>query len=392
MEFSLADEQQQLQDALRRYLDKTYTFDARRQQLKSGETFSRAHWQAFAEFGLLGLGIPEECGGTGRDNNVSGSGAAAEDTMVVMSSFGRALVVEPYLATVVFCGSVLSDNYTQPRRQPQSAKHLSAIVEGKAIMALAAHERQGRYQFSYVATTAKRDGDSYVLNGQKSSVISGDIADTFIVSARTQGATSDEDGISLFLVDKNASGLTVRGYPTNDGLSAAEITLTNVRVAADQLVGEEHAAYPVIERAIGFGVAALCAEAVGAMEALGEQTLDYLKNRKQFGVAIGTFQALQHRMVDMFIATEQARSITILAALKANSADRYERQRALSAAKSLVGQSARYVAQQAVQLHGGMGVTDELAISHYFKRLTAIDMTLGDSHYHRAQLGDLLAA
>jgi alkylation response protein AidB-like acyl-CoA dehydrogenase len=388
MEFSLADEQQQLQDALRRYLDKTYTFDARRQQLKSGETFSRAHWQAFAEFGLLGLGIPEECGGTGRENNVSGSGAAAEDTMVVMSSFGRALVVEPYLATVVLCGSVLGDNHTQS----QSASHLSAIVEGNTIMALAAHERQGRYQFSHVATTAKRDGDGYVLNGQKSSVISGDIADTFIVSARTHGATNDEEGISLFLVDKNAAGLTVRGYPTNDGLSAAEVTLANVRVAADQLVGHENAAYPSIERAIGFGVAALCAEAVGAMEALGEQTLDYLKNRKQFGVPIGTFQALQHRMVDMFIATEQARSITILAALKAASEDKFERQRALSAAKSLVGQSARYVAQQAVQLHGGMGVTDELAISHYFKRLTAIDMTFGDSHYHRAQLGDLLAA
>jgi alkylation response protein AidB-like acyl-CoA dehydrogenase len=392
MEFALTEEQQQLQDALRRYLDKTYTFDARRTQLKSDTKISATHWAAFAEFGLLGLSLPEECGGTGSATNVGGTGVSAEDTMIVMSSFGRALVVEPYLATVVLCGRLLGEYQANAR----CANLLSGIAEGKTKMALAVHERAGRYQLSYVGTSAKRDADgSYVLNGAKAVVVHGDVADTFVVSARTRGtsgAIGDEGGISLFLIDRNTTGLVVRGYPTNDGLSAADITLDNVRLDADALVGDEHAAYPQIERVIGFGIAALCAEAVGAMEALGEQTLEYLKNRKQFGVAIGTFQALQHRMVDMFIATEQARSITMLATLKADAADINERRRVIAAAKSLVGQSARYVGQQAVQLHGGMGVTDELAISHYFKRLTAIDMLFGDAHYQRGQLGDLMAA
>ncbi len=385
MEFSLNIEQQQLNDSLRRYLEKNYSFDARRQQLKTGGTFSATHWRAFAEFGLLGIGIPESAGGMGITTNLGGSGCAAEDTMIVMTCFGRALVVEPYLSTVVLCGNVLRDH-------AGGAEMLSAIVAGDKTMALAVHERAGRYQSSHVATTARRDGDGYVLNGAKAVVLHGDAADTLIVSARTSGAVGDENGISLFVVDKVSAGLGVRGYATNDGMRAAEITLNDVHVASTALIGTEGAAYASIERALGFGLAALCAEAVGAMEALGEQTLEYLKSRKQFGVAIGTFQALQHRMVDMFIATEQARSITMLAALKVDSSDLNERRRVLAAAKSLVGQSARLVGQQAVQLHGGMGVTDELPISHYFKRLTAIDMTFGDAHYHRGQLGELLAA
>ncbi len=390
MEFSLTEEQQQLQDSLRRYLDKSYTFDARRQQLKANKKFSTAnpHWQTFAEFGLLGIGLPESCGGTGSRANIGGSGVAAEDTMIVMSSLGRALAVEPYLATVVLCGSVLGAH----EAEPACAALLAEIVTGHKSMALAVHERAGRYQPSHVETVVRRDGDAFVLNGSKAFTLHGDVADTLIVSARTHSAIGDEDGISLFLIDKNTPGLTVRGYATHDGLSVADITLTNVRIPSNALIGAEHQAYATIESAIGLGIVALCAEALGAMEALGEQTLEYLKNRKQFGVAIGTFQVLQHRMVDIFIATEQARSITILAALKATAPDMNERRRVLAAAKSLVGQSARYVGQQAVQLHGGMGVVDELAVSHYFKRLTAIDMMLGDTHYHRAVLGDLLAA
>ncbi len=385
MEFSLNPEQQQLNDSLRRYLDKNYTFDARRRQLQTADGFSTTHWQAFAEFGLLGIGMPEAAGGMGTATNLGGSGCAAEDTMIVMTCFGRSLVVEPYLSTVVLCGNVLRDHVG-------GTEMLAAIVAGDKTMALAVYERAGRYQGSHVATTARRDGDGYVLNGAKAVVLHGDAADTLIVSARTGGAVGDKNGISLFVVERDSAGLGVRGYPTNDGMRAAEITLKDVRVSGGALIGTEGGAYPIIEQALGCGIAALCAEAVGAMEALGEQTLEYLKSRKQFGVAIGTFQALQHRMVDMFIATEQARSITMLAALKVDSDDLNERRRVLAAAKSLVGQSARLVGQQAVQLHGGMGVTDELPISHYFKRLTAIDMTFGDAHYHRGQLGALLAA
>ena len=382
MEFSLTEEQQQLKESLRRYLGKTYTFDTRRQQLKSGQKFSAAHWNTFAEFGLLGIGVAEEFGGLGTAGNT------AEDIMVVMECFGRSLVVEPYLSSVVVCGGILRDRGSAA----QSERLLTELVAGSRTMALAANERRGRYQLSHVATAAMRDGDNFVLNGNKSVVLHGDVANTLIVSARTSGMTGDESGISLFVVDKGTAGLSVRGYPTFDGLRAAEIELRNVRVSMDALIGPADTAFETIERAVGYGIAGLCAEAVGAMDALGEQTLDYLKTRKQFGVAIGTFQVLQHRMVDMFIATEQARSITLLAALKASSSDTGERRRVLSAAKALVGQSARLVGQQAVQLHGGMGVTDELPVSHYFKRLTAIDLTFGDVGYHRGRLGDMLAA
>lgn len=381
MDFSLTEEQQGLKDSLRRYLDKTYHFDARRQQLKSAVRFSATHWAAFAEFGLLGIGIPEEFGGMGS------MGRGAEGIWVVSESFGRALVLEPYLATVVLCGSVLREAGSQAQRETL----LGEVVAGSKVMALAVHERAGRYQLSHVATSARRDGNSFVLNGGKFAVLHGDAADTLIISARTSGEVGDEDGISLFLVGKNAAGLTIRGYVTHDGLRSAEIALKDVRVPVDALVGTEGAAYRPIECAIDHGIVALCAEAVGAMEALCEQTLEYLKARKQFGVPIGSFQALQHRMVDMFTKTEQARSITMLAAIKVDADDADERRRVLAAAKSLVGQSARSIGQEAVQLHGGMGVTDELPISHYFKRLTAIDLTFGDAGYHRSALGDLLA-
>ena len=382
MEFSLSEEQQQLKDSLRRYLDKTYTFESRRQQLKVGAPARDNHWQAFAEFGLLGIGMPEQFGGLGATDN------STEDTMVVMECVGRSLVVEPYLSTVVLCGGLLRDHGSAEQRK----QHLPEMVAGNKTMALAVHERAGRYQFRHVAATARRDGDAYVLNGGKSVTLHGATADTLIVSARSRGATGDEDGISLFLVGNNAAGLSTRNYPTFDGHQAAQIELNNVRVSIDALVGSENNGFPAIELAIGHGIAALCAEAVGAMDALIEQTLEYLKTRKQFGVAIGTFQALQHRMVDMFIAAEQARSMTLLVTLNVNAQNIHERRRVIAAAKSLVGQSARLVGQQAVQLHGGMGVTDELPISHYFKRLTAIDLTFGDAHYHRGRLGEMLAA
>ena len=379
MEFTLTEEQQQLKDSLRRYLDKNYTFEARRQRLKAGARDNK-HWSAFAEFGLLGIGVDEQFGGLGLADSSS------EDIMVVMECFGRAMVIEPYLTSAVMCSGILRDHGSSE----QCARLLPAMVAGTKTMTLAAHERAGRYQFGHVATTARRVGERYVLNGAKSVTLHGDTADTFIVSARTSGKVGDEAGISLFLVDKSAEGLAIRHYPTFDGQSAAQLEFRDLSVPAQALLGNEGNAHAGIERALAKGVAALCAEAVGAMDALIEQTREYVKNRKQFGVAIGSFQALQHRMVDMFIATEQARSITLLATLKLNAPDAIERRRVTAAAKSLVGQSARFVGQQAVQLHGGMGVTDELPISHYFKRLTAIDLTFGDAHYHRARLGELI--
>jgi alkylation response protein AidB-like acyl-CoA dehydrogenase len=266
---------------------------------------------------------------------------------------------------------------------------LAAIVGGGARAAFAVHERAGRYDSAHVATTATTKDGKYFLNGSKAVVLHGDVAEHFVVAARTRGTTSDRDGISLFVVPADAHGLSVRGYPMHDGFRAADIAFNNVAVPLDTQIGPLHGGHPIIEGALAHGIAALCAEAVGIMDALVAQTVDYLKTRKQFGVAIGSFQVLQHRAVDMFIATEQARSMMILAALKVGGADDHERQRVIAASKSLVGQSARFVGQQAVQLHGGMGVTDELAVSHYFKRLTAIDICFGDLHHHRARLGGL---
>ena len=382
MDFSLTDEQQQLKDSLCRYLDKNYSFEARRQQLKTTDKYCATHWRAFADMGLLGIGVPEEFGGMGAMGN------GAECLSVIMECFGRALVVEPYLATVVLCASVLREAASQTQKE----SILAEIVAGNTVLALAVQERSARYRLSHVTTSAQRDGDGYLLSGAKMAVLHGDAADTLIVSARSSGQPGDQDGISLFLVDKNAAGLTIRGYRTHDGMRAAEVTFKDVRVAQSALVGPVGAGYAALARSIEYARVALCAEAVGAMTALSEQTLEYLKTRKQFGVAIGSFQVLKHRMVDVFNTSEQARSITMLAAIKADAADAGERRRSIAAAKSLVGQAARSIGQEAVQMHGGMGVTDELACGHYFKRLTAIDLTLGDADYCRAELGDLLAA
>ena len=382
MDFSLSDEQQQLKDSLKRYLDKTYTFEERRRQLASGEKYSRKHWAAFAEFGLLGIGMPEACGGLGANTN------AAEDIMVVMECFGRSMVVEPYVSTVVLCGGLIRDTGSESQQQAL----LPDLIAGTTSFALAAHERAARYRLRHVKTKAIQEGESYFLSGEKSVCLHGDSADRLLVSARTKGATDDESGIALFVVDANAPGVSMRGYPTFDGLRAADIAFDNVRIAASARLGDANNALPALERAIDHGVAALCAEAVGAMDVSIEQTLEYIKNRKQFGAPIGSFQVLQHRMTDMYIAVEQARSMSMLCAIKAGSESATERRKAISAAKSIVGQSARYVGQQAVQLHGGMGVTDALPISHYFKRLTAIDMTFGDASYHRGLFSDLIAA
>jgi len=379
MDFNLSEDQVAIQDSLRRFLAKDYGFEQRRVIAKSAEGYSPAAWATYAELGLLALPFSEENGGLG---------GGAVDTMIILETLGANLALEPYIPTVVLGGSLLADIGSPAQRD----KLLAGVTDGSVLLALAHQEPGARYNTRHVATTAKADGGGYVLNGHKAVVLGAAAANKLLVSARTSGANTDADGISLFVVDAGTAGLTLRSYPNQDDQRAAEVLLANVKVGADALVGTVGQALPAIERALDRANAALCGEAVGIMTALNAATLDYLKQRKQFGVPIGKFQALQHRMADMAIATEQARSMAILAAINADSTDAAERSRTVSAAKAYIGQSARTVGQGAVQLHGGMGVTDELIVAHYFKRLTTITATFGDVDHHMARFSDSLLA
>ena len=373
MNFNYTEEQLALQDTLRRFIAKDYAFEHRRAMAKSADGFDRTAWKTFADFGILALPFPEDFGGLN---------GTAVDTMLVMEMLGRGLALEPYVSTVVICGGLIRDAGSAAQKEAL----LPAIAGGELMLALAHHESGTRYELGHVATTATANDKGWKLDGLKAVVLGAPSADKLIVSAR------NGSGISLFLVDTKAAGVTLRAYPTQDGARAADIKLTNVAVGADALIGTAGNALPVIERALDYANAALCAEAVGIMSALNEVTLEYLKTRKQFGVPIGNFQALQHRMADMVIATEQARSMATLAAVRADSSDAAERSRAVAAAKAYVSQSARLVGQQAVQLHGGMGVVDELNVSHYFKRLTMIGLTFGDVDFHLGRFSDTLLA
>ena len=376
MDFNYTDEQNALRDTLTRFIAKDYPFEARRALAKSADGFSRAHWKQFAELGLLALPFPEDFGG------LSVTGGNAVDTLLVMEAFGRGLVLEPYLSTVIVAGGLVRDAGSAAQKEAL----LPAVAGGERMLALAHYERGARYEVSRVDTAARADGSGWKITGAKGVVLGGGASDKLLVSANTG------KGVSLFLVDSKATGVSVRNYMTQDGGRAAEITLDNVAVGKDALVGAQNGALPIVERALDYGIAALCAEAVGIMAALDEATLEYLKTRKQFGQAIGRFQALQHRMVDMVIATEQSRSMAMMAAVKADSADAAERRRAVSAAKAYIGQQARFVGQQAVQLHGGMGVVDELNVSHWFKRLTMIELTFGNTDHHLGLFSDTLLA
>jgi len=371
MDFAFTEEQTLLQDSLKRFVQKEYTFEKRLAIQKSPEGYSRAVWAQLAEMGVLGLPFSEEYGGFG--------GGAAE-TLIAMQAMGSGLLVEPYLATVVLGGGLV-----QALGDPVQKRMLSRVAEGKLLLAFAHGEPRARYALAQVETRAARDGKGWKLSGRKAVVLHGAQADRLIVSARTGGAANDETGISLFIVDRGAAGMSVRDCRTIDGLRAAEVVLNDVRVGAQALIGAEGGAFPAIDRVSDAGAAALCAEAVGVMETLNAQTLEYLKTRQQFGQPIGRFQVLQHRAVDMFIHCEQSRSIALLAAMKSASSDAGERRRAVSAAKALIGRSGRFIGQAAIQLHGGMGVTDEVAASHYAKRLTMIDFWLGDTEHHLAR-------
>jgi pimeloyl-CoA dehydrogenase small subunit len=302
--------------------------------------------------------------------------------MIVMEAFGRGLVLEPYFPTVVLGGGLLRHGGSVA----QKSEYIPKIASGDLRLSFAHGERQARYDLANVETRAKKSGAGYVLEGEKSLALNGDSADVLIVSARVSGKQRDRSGIGLFLVDANAKGVSRRGYPTQDGLRAAEISLSGVEVPADRVISED--ALPIIERVVDEAIAALAAEAVGAMAEMHRQTVEYLKTRKQFGVAIGAFQALQHRAVDMFVALEQARSMAMFATMISVDDDADARSRAISGAKVQIGRSAKIVGQGAIQLHGGVGMTMELKVGHYFKRATMIDVMFGDADHHLAKLAE----
>ncbi len=368
MDIKFTEEQELLQSSIQRLLRDKYGFDARRKIVATDEGWSRKHWNAFAELGLCAAPFKESSGGLG-------GGPLA--TMIVMREFGRNLVVEPFLETVVLAGGLIEDTGSQAQRDA----YLPPIMAGESIWALAWAEGRSRYDFSSVTTTARRQGEDYVLSGTKAAVIAAPWADGLIISARTSGGPRDRSGVSLFVVDRQSANLHLQTFKTIDGRRAAEMTLMNVQIPASQLLGREGEGVAALEACRDRAVAALCAEAVGAMSELNSATLEYSKTRKQFGVALGTFQVLQHRMVDMFIALEEAISLTQHLNLSLAAGEPHGSKLA-SGAKSKVGYAARFVAEQAIQLHGGMGMSDELNVGHYFKRIAAINLQFGDPTYH----------
>jgi pimeloyl-CoA dehydrogenase small subunit len=373
MDFDFTAEQRMLKDSVDRLVAERYDFEQRTRYLASADGWSREMWHLYAEMGLLGLPFAEADGGVG---------GGPVDTMIVMEAIGRGLVLEPYFATVILAGGCLRIGANPTQR----ASLIPAISAGELLVSLAHSESQSRYELANVRTTARREGKQWILNGSKRFVINGDKADKLIVSARVRGEQRDRDGLALFLVDAQASGVTRRGYLTQDRLRAADVQLSNVRAHDAELIGEAGNAMPIIERTVDEALAAVCAEAVGVMAKAHELTVDYLKTRKQFGVSIGSFQALQHRAVDMLVMIEQARSMALFATMMADEPDPIERGKAMSAAKIQIGKSARYVGEQAVQLHGGIGVTEECHAGHYFRRLTMLEQLLGDTDHHLAAL------
>jgi pimeloyl-CoA dehydrogenase small subunit len=373
MNFDLSEEQQLLKDSVERLLADRYGFENRKTFQKTPEGWSRDLWRQYAELGLLGVAFAEADGGFG---------GGPVETMLIEEAFGKALTLEPYLATIVLGGGLIRRGGDTEQR----AALVAPVAAGEMLLAFAHAERQSGHDLFDVGASARKDGAAFVLSGEKGLVRHGDVADKLIVSARSAGGRRDRGGIGLFLVDAGAPGVSRRGYHTQDGLRAAEITLTDVRVEPQNVLGDPEGAYPLIERVVDEAIAAISAEAVGAMSEALDMTVDYLKTRKQFGVAIGAFQALQHRASDMVVALEQARSMMMLATMMASDDNSAERRKAVSAAKVQIGRSARFIGQQSIQLHGGIGMTMEYKVSHLFKRLTMIDIAFGDADYHLERL------
>ncbi len=375
MDFDLSEEQRLLKESVDGLLTDSYDFDARKKYMKEKGGWSKAVWGKLAEQGLLGLPFAEADGGFG---------AGGVETMIVMEALGKALVLEPYLATVVIGGGFLRHGGSDA----QKTAHVAGIIDGSKTFAFAQLEKNSRYDLHDVATTAKKKGSGWVIDGEKFVVINGENADTLIVTARTKGDRRDRSGIGVFLVPSNAKGVTKKSYPTQDGLHAADISFTGVEVGADAAIGNPEDSIALIERVVDEARGALCAEAVGLMDESLAATVEYIKTRKQFGVPIGSFQSLQHRASDMFVAVEQARSMSMFATMASEFDDPKERAKAIAAAKVQIGKSMKYVGQQAIQLHGGIGMTMEAKIGHYFKRLTMIENTFGDTDYHLRRVSD----
>jgi pimeloyl-CoA dehydrogenase small subunit len=375
MDFDLSEEQRLLKESVDGLLTDSYEFDQRKKYMAEKGGWSKAIWSKLAEQGLLGLPFAEADGGFG---------AGAVETMIVMEALGKALVLEPYLATVVIAGGFLRHGGSAAQKEA----HIPGIIDGAKTFAFAQLEKNSRYDLNDIVTSAKKKGSGWIIDGEKFVVINGEKGDTLIVTARTKGGQRDKTGIGVFLVPANAKGITKKGYPTQDGLHAADITFTGVEVDGSAAIGDPENALPLIERVVDEARTAMCAEAVGAMDESLKTTVEYLKTRKQFGVPIGSFQTLQHRAADMFVAVEQARSMSMFATMASDFDDAKERATAVAAAKVQIGKSLKFVGQQSIQLHGGIGMTQEAKIGHYFKRLTMIENSFGDTDYHLRRVTD----
>jgi len=375
MDIKFTEEQELLRSSVQRLLRDQYDFEARRKIVASEDGFSRKRWEAFAELGLLAAPFSEEVGGLGGGSLL---------TMIIMQEFGRHLVVEPFVETIVVAGSLIE----RTGSEKQKRAFLADIIAGKKIWALAWTEKASRFDLAKVTTTARREGKEYVLTGEKTAVIAAPWADYLIVSARTSGHRHDRGGVSLFVVDRRAANLHLRSFKTIDGRRAAEVSLREVK---GLLLGKEGEGVLALEACRDRAIGALCAEAVGTLGELNAATLEYSKTRKQFGVTLGSFQVLQHRMVDMFIAHQEALSLMqhLNLSLSANEAGL---SRLASGAKSKIGYAGKFIADQAVQLHGGLGMTDELNVGHYFKRISSINIQFGDPAYHVLRYAQLDAA
>ena len=375
MDFNFNEEQSLIQGQVSQFIQRDYDWEKRQELSNSERGFSDENWKQFAELGWLGISISEEAGGFG---------GSSLDTMIIMEEFGKGLVVEPFLETIVLSASILDDAGSKQQKD----EILDKVIKGNLQLATAFSEPQSRFNLEDIVTTATKQDDSYLINGFKSVVMNGPAANSFIISVRTSGSQSDKEGITLFLVDSNQNGVSKRDYSTVDGRKACELTLEDVSVSSDSIIGKEGGGLDLLQEAINKAILAVSAEAVGAMEVLYKTTVEYTKTREQFGQAIGKFQVLQHRMVDMFMEYEQAKSLLYMATIK-HSEGAKDADKAIAGLKYHIGKAGKFIGQQSVQLHGGMGVTEELNVGHYFKRLTTIGTIFGNSNYHLVKYSKL---
>ena len=373
MDLSYTEEQSMLRESVASFLAERYTFEKRQAALSAGSLWRKDIWKALAEeLQILGMSFPEEFGGFG---------GGAIDNLLLMEELGRVLSVEPYLPTIVMAGGLL-------KRVPYdgAADAIERIIAGREVLSFGFSERGSRFNVASVETRAKADGSGWLIDGHKKLVLAAPYADRVIITARTAGGQREKEGISLFIIEADAQGVSINPYTTYDGFGAADITFDGVRIGADSLIGEQDNGFGYAERTVDDGIAAICGEAVGVMQKTLDLTLEYAKERKQFGKPISSFQALQHRMSDMFIDVEQAKSMALLGAIRAEEADPVLRAKGISQTKAQIGAACKRVGQSAIQVHGGMGITDEMSVAHYFKRSTTLEGLFGSVDYHMARI------